>query len=332
MTIRFERVAAPLVPWDELDARPGRTVFQTRAWLDFVVDSQGAEPVAARIVEDGAPTGWFTGAIVKRAGIRLLGSPMKGWTTPAMGFDLPAGCDPSDVLSALGDFAFDDLRCVHLEVADRQLLDDAVAPAGWVVGWLRGYELALADDDALLAGMTKGGRRDVRRSLRNGIVTAEVDPLAPGSFAADYYAQVTEAFAKRDRRPTYPQARVDALIRHLGPTGRLLLLEARTPDGELAATGIFPGMAGGTAEYWMGASWQRHQHLLPNEALMWHALRAWRDRGAVRMNFGGGGSYKAKYGGSPHALPWLRTSRFGAVEHARTVAADIYRRSRRLRR
>jgi hypothetical protein len=200
-----------------------------------------------------------------------------------------------------------------------------------VVGHLPGYELALGDDDALLAGMTKGGRRDVRRAERNGIVVSEVDPLRAGTFAADYYAQVSEAFAKRGLRPTYPQSRVDALVRHLGPSGRLLLLEARTPAGDLAATGIFPGMAGGTAEYWMGASWRRFQPLLPNEALMWHALRAWRDRGATRMNFGGGGTYKAKYGGAPHVLPWLRSSRWGAVEHARTVAADLYRRSRRLR-
>ncbi|MCU1369690.1 MAG: Aminoacyltransferase femX [Ilumatobacteraceae bacterium] len=332
MTIRFERVAGPLVPWPDLDRRPGRTVYQTRAWLDLLVETQRAEPVTARIIDGGDEAGWFTGAIVRRAGVRFLGSPLKGWTTPAMGLDLPLGSDPTAVLEGLARFAFDELRCIHLEVADRQLLDEAVAPAGFVVGRLPGYELALADDDTMLAGMTKGGRRDVRRALRNGIVTTEVDPREPGRFAAAYYAQVTEAFAKRGRRPTYPQARVESLIRHLGPTGRLVLMEARTPDGELAATGIFPGMAGGTAEYWMGASWQRHQHLLPNEALMWHALRAWRDRGAVRMNFGGGGAYKAKYGGSPHVLPWLRTSRFGVVEPARAVAAELYARSRRLRR
>lgn len=332
MTIRFERVAGPQVPWADLDGRPGRTVFQTQAWLDFLVETQRAEPVSARILDGGRSAGWFTGAIVRRAGVRMLGSPLKGWTTPAMGFDLPLSSDPTAVLEGLARFAFEDLGCIHLEVADRQLLDEAVAPARYVVGRLPGYELALTADETLLAGMTKGGRRDVRRALRNGIEVSEVDPLDPGAFATHYYAQVSEAFAKRDRRPTYPRERVEALVRHLGPTGRLLLLEARTPAGDLAATGIFPGMAGGTAEYWMGASWQRHQHLLPNEALMWHAIRAWRDRGAVRMNFGGGGSYKAKYGGSPHVLPWLRISRYGIVEQARTVAADLYQRSRQLRR
>ena len=40
--IRLERVAAPDVPWAELDDAPDRTVAQTRAWLDFLVETQGA--------------------------------------------------------------------------------------------------------------------------------------------------------------------------------------------------------------------------------------------------------------------------------------------------
>ncbi|WP_426571969.1 GNAT family N-acetyltransferase [Aquihabitans sp. McL0605] len=331
MTISFERVALPVVPWADLDQRATRTVFQTRAWLDFLVETQGAEPVAARIVDGTTPVGWFTGATIRRAGLTFLGSPLRGWTTPAMGFDLEPGADPTAVLEGLARFAFRDLRAIHLEVADRELLDEQVVPQGYVIGRLPGYQLDLAPDDDLLATMKRNGRRDVRRALRNGIVVDPVDPADPGTFAADYYAHVSEAFAKRDLTPTYPQARVEALIRHLGPTGRLLLLEARTADGELAATGIFPGMAGGTAEYWMGGSERRLQHLLPNEALMWSALRTWRDRGAVRFNFGGGGSYKAKYGGEPHVLPWLRRSRFGVLEHARSTAYRLYRRRLQIR-
>lgn len=332
MTLSFERIALPSVPWAELDRRADRTVFQTRAWMDFLVETQGAEPVAARIVDGTVPVGWFTGATVRRGGFTFLGSPLRGWTTPAMGFALEPGTDPTAVLDALARFAFRDLHAIHLEVADRCLLDEAVAPAGYVAGHLPGYELGLlGDDNGLLGAMKRNGRRDVRRALRNGIVVDPVDPAAPGTFAADYYAQVSEAFAKRNLTPTYPQERVEALVRHLGPTGRLLLLAARTPDGDLAATGIFPGMAGGTAEYWMGGSYRRHQHLLPNEALMWRAMREWRDRGAVRLNFGGGGSYKAKYGGEPHVLPWLRRSRFGWLESARGVAYDLYRRRLRTR-
>lgn len=331
MTYSIERVSSPAVPWADLDSRSHRTIFQTREWLDFLVDTQRAEPVIGRVLDDGDPVGWFTGAIVRRFGLPFLGSPLRGWTTAGMGFTLADGGDITSALAALPTFAFSTLGCIHLEFADRSLLADEAVPPGFIVSHLTGYELNLTDDDTLLAGMKSYGRRDVRRSLRNGIVVEDVDPTDPGDFAATYYAQVSEAFAKRNQVPTYPLNRVEAIIRHLAPTGRLLLLRALLPTGGVAATGIFPGLPGGTAEYWMGASWRAQQALLPNEALMWTAIRTWRDRGAVRFNFGGGGRYKAKYGGMPHSMPWVRRSRFGVLEHGRKAILDLDRIRRRVR-
>ena len=326
--ISFERVALDDVPWTALDDTPDRTVFQTREWLDFLVETQRVDPVVARVLRDGEGVGWFTGATMRRRGISFLGCPLRGWTTPAMGFNLDPGVDRTSALAALPRFAFKDLGCIHLEFADRSLTDDDAIPDGFEIGHLGGYELALADDDVLMEAMTKNGRRDVRRSLRNGIIVEEV-PATDPDFAAQYYAQVSEAFAKRDLVPTYPVERVSAVMDHLGPTGRLLLLRSYTPEGDLAATGIFPGLEGSTAEYWMGGSWRVHQAQLPNEALMWTAIRTWRDRGAVRFNFGGGGKYKAKYGGAPHRLPWVRRSRFRGLEQARKVAWSMYKRQQR---
>ncbi len=332
--ISFERVALDDVPWASLERAPDRTVFQTREWLEFLVTTQRVDPVVARVHQDGEPIGWFTGATMRRRGLTFLGCPLRGWTTPAMGFNLVPGVDRTAALAALPSYAFSDLRCIHLEFADRSLTRDEDVPDGFEIGHLGGYELALErggvalDDDGLMDAMAKNGRRDVRRALRNGIVVEEV-PATDPEFAAQYYAQVAEAFAKRDLVPTYPVERVSAVMEHLGPSGRLLLLRSYTPDGDLAATGIFPGLSGSTAEYWMGGSYRTHQALLPNEALMWTAIRTWRDRGAVRFNFGGGGKYKAKYGGEPHRLPWVRRSRFRGLEQARKTAWSLYKRQQR---
>lgn len=332
-SITFESVASPSVPWGVLDGLADRTVFQTRSWSDFLVQTQGAEPLFLRVSDRGQPVGWFTGAITSHRGLRVLGAPLKGWTTPSMGFnaDPDGALDRTAALAALAPFAYRELGCWHLEYADRALLEDAAVPAGFRIGHLRGYERDLpVDDDELLASFTRSGRRDVRRSLRNGIEVEEVHHTDP-QFAAEYYRQVTAAFARRALTPTFPIERVQALMGHLGPTGNLLLLRARTAGGEPAATGIFPGLRGRTAEFWMGASDPAHQHLLPNEALMWKALLTWRDRGAVRFNFGGGGSYKAKYGGQPHRMPWVRRSRVGALEEARKMAQGLQRRRQRRR-
>lgn len=324
--LRLERVALPEVPWSELDRRPDRTVFQTLPWLDFLNESQQVDPVVARVVLGGEQVGWFTGALLRRAAIKILGSPMRGWTTSYMGFNLDDALPAGMLLGALRRFAFSDLGCVHLEVMDRSLPSTIEAPRGFYVGQLSGYERRIdTDEEHLLGGMTKNGRRDVRRALRNGVVVEEVDPTIDSDFASEYYEQVTESFAKRSLAPTYPLERVEAMIRHLHPSGNLVLLRSRLPDGKLAATGVFPGLAGAGAVFWMGASHREHQALLPNEALMWHALRTWRDRGAVTFDFGGGGRYKSKYGGQGISVPWFRCSRFAILEKGRGVAQRTVR-------
>lgn len=316
--VRLDVLPLAEVAWEQLEARPGRSIFSSRAWLDFLADSQGARPVVARLLVDDEPCGWFTGAVVRRLGLKVLGSPLRGWTTSWMGFDLDHEVPADALLGAARRLAFSELGCVHLELMDRALVAPEPLPRGFRVDRLPGWELRLdRDDDRLLEAMRPNGRRDVRRAVRNGIVVEEVDPVADPGFAAEYYAQVRTAFAKRGRTPTYPQRRVEQMIEHLHPTGVLVLLRARAEDGRPAATGLFPGVPGGTAVFWMGASDPDLQSSLPNEALMWQALRTWRDRGALRFDFGGGGTYKRKYGGTPIEVPWFRVSRIGALEHAR---------------
>jgi len=325
VTLRLVRVPLPEVPWSDLDDRPDRTVFQTRDWLDVLHETQGAEAVVARVQAGERVVGWFTGAVVRRYGVRILGSPLPGWTTSYMGFNLDDPGRYPEALDAVRRFAFGPLGCLHLELMDRAAPVGGPLPAGFTAGSLPGFELALdRSDDELLAAMTPHGRRDVRRSGRNGITVEEVPPGDHDGFVEEYYAQVSSAFAKRGLAPTYPPERVAAVLRHLDHRA-LLVLRARTSDGVPAATGIFPGRVGGTAVFWMGASDRDLQRLLPNEALMGHALRSWRDRGAVRFDFGGGGTYKAKYGGTPIAVPWLRSSRLPAIERARGI---IRRRAR----
>lgn len=67
---------------------------------------------------------------------------------------------------------------------------------------------------------------------------------------------------------------------------------------------------------------------------MWAAMRWWRDRGATCFDLGGGGPYKEKFGGEPHALVRLHGSRFGALDTARRwlVAVERQHRLRRARR
>ena len=75
----------------ELGQMPGRLVCLSPPWLQFLAESQRGTPVAAVLMDQDRSVGVFAGMIVNRGGIRILGSPFPGWTTPYMGLDLLDG-------------------------------------------------------------------------------------------------------------------------------------------------------------------------------------------------------------------------------------------------
>ena len=329
MTISFERVPVSAVPFGELDRFADRTVHQTPEWLSFLAETQRAEPVVLRLHRGVEELGWFTGAISRRAGVRILGSPMRGWMTSHMGFNLVDDSQVDEATRTLADHAFGELGCWHVEVMDRRFAAGRGRPEGFASTPLHTLEVPLVADDELLGAMTSHGRRDVRKSLRTGVLIEEVEGEDP-SFVEQYQALATTVFAKRGRRPPHSAARVQALVRHVHPAGRLLLLRARTPSGEVAAAGLFAGLPGGTAYFTLQASDPSQHRWYPNEAMVWEAMRRWRDRGAVRFDLGGRqpGSptdFKRKFGGEPVTTEWVRRSRVGALEHARSIAARAQR-------
>ncbi|NJO38548.1 MAG: hypothetical protein HC871_14265 [Rhizobiales bacterium] len=53
-------------------------------------------------------------------------------------------------------------------------------------------------------------------------------------------------------------------------------------------------------------------------------MRHWKARGAVRHDWGGGGAYKAKYGGTPFTAPSFWKSRHELIRLARDTAEKLY--------
>jgi len=193
---------------------------------------------------------------------------------------------------------------------------------------LHGYEIDLTRSEAeLLEAMTPACRRCVRKAEKSGLAVEVV--REPVGFATQYYAQLCEVFARQRLVPPYPQRRVEQLIDALHPSGMLLLLRARDSRGEVVATSIFPGY-GSMMYFWGGASTTAGRGERPNEAMMWAAMRYWKALGAERFDMGGGGAYKAKYGGTPIAVPWLRASRSPAIAALRWSAEKLLRARQRL--
>ena len=308
--------------WRDRAEYPDRLLFHTPQWLSFVAEAQRAEPVLATLHDDGAVVGHFTGLVTRRFGLRILGSPMAGWTTSYLGFNLRPGVSRRAALEALAPFAFNDLGCAHLEVRDRFALPADYDGLGmrWATAPTAVISLTPTEDQ-LFAAMAAACRRNIRKAERGGVIIEEAvdDP----SFANDFYDQLRDVFAKQNLVPTYSIDRVRALIRHLTPAGRILLLRARDPGGRCIATAVLPWHHN-TMYFWGGASYRPDQHLRPNEALIWHALRWARAHGVTEFDFVGGNSYKQKYGTTEVPVPWARRSRSPLVAGLRDAAKEAF--------
>jgi CelD/BcsL family acetyltransferase involved in cellulose biosynthesis len=320
--LRLERVSP-----DEVDSavatKPARNVFQTPEWLDFVARTQGAEPVFARVERDGVQVGTFTGLVVRRFGVRILGSPFQGWMTGPMGFTLDPGVDRGEAVKALTRFAFRSLGCLHVELLDRcSGFDDLDGVRARLVEF-KTFELDLRQsEEDLFGGLKSSCRRAVRKAEKEGVRVEEAHGV---EFADEYYEQLLDVFARQGKQPPYDVERVREMIRSVEPSGNLVMLRAIAPDGTRIASALFP-VGEDFAYFWGGAARTSHLSLRPNDALFWRAIRLFRERGVARFDLGGGGDYKRKFGATEKRIPYVRKSRLPGLLALRDLAAYVYKR------
>jgi lipid II:glycine glycyltransferase (peptidoglycan interpeptide bridge formation enzyme) len=181
-------------------------------------------------------------------------------------------------------------------------------------------------EDTLFGNMTKSCRWTVRKAEKNGVT---IEEARDESFADDYASQLKDVFDKQGMVPFYGADRVRALIKHVAPTGMILMLRARDPEGRCIATGAYPAM-NQTAFYWGGASWREHQKLYPNELLQWHAMRYWKQRGMKVYNLVGTIEFKQKFGGRETTVAMVGKSRYRVISRLRSSVPRLARAAVRL--
>ncbi|MEM7021118.1 MAG: GNAT family N-acetyltransferase [Pseudomonadota bacterium] len=327
--MQFHRLAPEEIDWQAMDAFGDRIFSQRRHWLEFITSFVRGDVVVAELRDLDRTLGYFTGIRSRIYGVPILGSPFRGWLTAHMGFNMLPDVPRHEALGALEQLAFKQLGCLQLEVNDVGFRIEEGADLGFQARSRPTYLSDLTQsEDALLAGMSRSCRWNIRKGERNGL-TAEV--AEPEGFAEECYTQISDVFAKQGLTPPYGLERVRTLIDLVHPSGDLLLARIRHPDGQSIATGIYPGF-GRMSLFWACGSVREHQVLRSNEALHWFAMRYWKQRGVEIHDWAGGNAYKERYGGTQHVAPVLRKSRFAAVEHAREWAIKARNLPRRLQR
>jgi len=317
----FERINLDRAAWEKAwSSFPDRICFQSPAWITGLAETLPAEPVLAALKDGNETIGHFTGLMFKKFGVRILGSPFRGWSTPYIGFNLRAGVARRLAVEALPKFAFQELGCVHYEVTDAYLTPADVAGLGVTTIDHPTIEVDLTQsEEEIFNRMASVCRRNIRHAEKAGV---KIEVASDLGFADEYIAQYHDVMAKQGLVAHFGVDRFRAWIRHVHPTGQLLLLRACDAEGRCIATGIYPA-ANEFAFYNNGASWRQYQKLRPNELLHWYAIKYWKARGVRSYNMEGIMAFKQKFGGHQTSVPMYYQSKYRLLGQLRARAMPI---------
>ncbi|NQV51345.1 MAG: GNAT family N-acetyltransferase [Candidatus Marinimicrobia bacterium] len=300
-----------------------KSIFTTPAWIQFVADDSNATPHVIQIDHGGRVLGYFSGLIVSKFGVKIFGSPFRGWSTCFMGFDVADEGHILQIIPAIIPYIYKTTRVKYIEIVDRslQVADaDSIPYTTSIVDTLELSVDAKSDDD-LLSGFKSDCRNFINQFGKRGATLEEATP--DDAFAVEYYDQLTDVFAKQGMVPTYSLEKVKTLLRNFSASDNMLCLRVRNPKGESIATSIFLGF-NKKFFFWGGASYRGSQFYRPNESMIWYAIRYWRARGFKVFDMVGVRDYKLKFGSEVKKYLSIKDARPRILLHFRNWAEKAY--------
>jgi len=278
--------------WDKTISQfDTKFLFHQSAWLKFLEETQPGKVLRFRIVDGGMTMGYFVGLLLEKRNIKILGSPLPGWTTDYMGPIVNKGFDYKSFIYSLVNTCRN-FGIQHIEL-NNPFLDKGIMQE-MHFHYHEGitYLTPLFKDENLMWDNLKSNCRNrIRKAQKNELIVEDcIDPI----FINEYYDQLNEVFKHKNLVPTYSIQRVESLFKNLKPD-LLFTLRVKHND-KIIATGIFPH-DDRCIYFFGGASWKEYQSLCPNEILHWTAMTRAAKLGIETYNMCGGGSFKPKFGG-----------------------------------
>lgn len=305
---------------------PHKSVNTTKEWIEFIAEDSSAIPYILRITQEGKLIGFFSSLIIKKFGLKIVGSPFPGWSTVYMGLDVYNHELKAHILKELIPFIMKDTQCAYLQICDRDFNVEDLEPVrkqyGGTIEVCSTLELGIEGDDAVQYKKMKSDCRNfIKQFERRGAIIEEAEPN--DNFAEEYYEQLKDVFAKQKLVPTYTVEKVKCLLKHLSKSGNIYCLRVKDPEGTPIATSIFPGF-NHKMFFWGGASLRPFQQYRPNEYMIYTAMRYWRNRGCVEFDMVGNRTYKKKFGSWEVNYPSIIIPKYKILVPLKDMAASIY--------
>jgi hypothetical protein len=273
----LERIPYDPVAWDAIVvSHEDAEVYHTAAWLEFLAATQGRSLSWRWSALTGAPSA-TSGAdrpALRRASwaVRCEAGAQSVWASFST-----TGSTGARAADALIPFAFHDLRCLHIELADRKLSSEQMEGSTYGVSSARRTRSTWHSQRTPCCGPCN--RRLVRRSARQSAVGSSRRYNRP-SVCRRVPCLSDRDLLRQGIGPTYGVERVRQLIESLRCTRTLLLLRVRSPEGKVLAAGISVG-GRRVAVSWGSVMDRSEDDLNPAQLLWWETIRHWRERHVV---------------------------------------------------
>lgn len=298
----FEMIEINDIDEKEYNSFENKTPFTTIPWLKFLSEDKNAIPKIVRITRDGELIGYFSGLLFSKCGIKIFGSPFKGWTTNYMGFDLYNYDLISDLVKPTIEFIMKETKCVYLELVDRHLTEKDLKDSEFKIDVVKNLEVDIdKSDEEILKSIKKDCKEFIRQFERRGATIEEVEP--DDEFLQNLYQQLCEVFSKQDLVPPYSLDKLKRCVKYLKDTGMMLCLSVKEPQGKVIASYIYIGL-NKKCIAWCTSSTREFQRLRPNEYMVWYGIRKFRDKGYKVFDFSGPRGYKYKW--NPNEVEYVR--------------------------
>lgn len=285
--------------WDQLlEQFPHHSVFHTRPWLSTI---QAVHKARTRLIaaedDQGRCIAIWPVFETRKGPLRILGSPLPGWSTAYMG---PLFADEQHVPGALEALMSHPVftRCSYFATKvfnDRYPVD--LGPFGFKnVLNFETYCLDLKpSDDALWDNLKSECRTQIRKARKLGI---EVRQETDDAFIEPFWTMSVETFSVCSMQPTFTKPFLREMWQRLSKADSVRVYSA-WHEGERIAALVLP-FDQHTMYYFVGGSYTRCRRLPAHNLLHWEAITAAKRMGLSRYDFvstlGGAGRFKKTFG------------------------------------
>lgn len=295
-------------------------IYFSYEWIDFLKKSLNVDPFVIEISDGNKIIGYFVGAVFKKFGVKIVGSPFRGWDTPYMGLLIDDGYSRIEIINDIWIFCKKNFKCLYMEVCDRNVVIEELknTKIKYIVERTYSLDITKSEED-LLNSFTKHCRKDLRLFVNRGASIKKVE--CTQKFIDEFYQTLIDVFKVQNLNPPYSKQKLEILFNSI-KDDNMLCLETYNPDGKCIGRSVSFGFMDYCYAFASGTD--RNENYNQKNFLRWEAIRYWKSKGKKHYDLMGVRKYKLEFNPKEEEFYRLIFTKYKMLLWGRNIAQKLY--------